>query len=130
VKGYLLDTSIALLGLVSPERIPPEVRLAIEGAPVYLSVISYWEVLLKSMKGKLDVGDPRAWWPDALDKLTATPIPLRPDHISEVYILPPIHQDPFDRVLIAQSKVEGLTLVTTDSDIAKYATARFRVLSC
>lgn len=91
MNGYLLDTSIALLSLVSPERIPPAVRRAIEGGPVYLSVLSYWEVLIKSMKGKLDVGDPRAWWPEALDKLTATPLPLRPDHISEVYQLEPIH---------------------------------------
>jgi PIN domain nuclease of toxin-antitoxin system len=128
MSGCLLDTSIALLALASPERIPPKVRLAIEVGPVYLSVISYWEVLLKNMKGKLDVGDPRAWWPEALDKLTATPLPLRPDHISEVYNLEPIHQDPFDRVLIAQAKVEDLTLVTTDSDIPKYASARFRVL--
>jgi PIN domain nuclease of toxin-antitoxin system len=129
MSGFLLDTGIALLALASPERIPPDVRRAIEGGPVYLSVISYWEVLLKSMKGKLNVGAPRAWWPDALDKLTATPILLRPDHISEVYHLEPIHQDPFDRVLIAQAKVEDLTLVTTDSDIPKYASARFRVLA-
>ena len=128
MSGYLLDTSIALLGLASPERIRLKVRRAIEGGPVYVSVISYWEVVLKSIKGKLDVGDPRAWWPEALDKLTATPLPLRPGHIAEVYNLEPIHQDPFDRVLIAQAKVEGLTLVTTDSDIPKYASARFRVL--
>ena len=115
MKGYLLDTSIALLGLASPERISPEVRRVIEGGPVYLRT--------------LDVGDPRAWWPDALDKLTATPLSLRPDHISEVYNLEPIHQDPFDRMLIAQAKVEDLTLVTTDSEIPKYASAHFRVLS-
>ena len=78
MSGFLLDTGIALLALASPERIPPDVRRAIEGGPVYLSVISYWEVLLKSMKGKLNVGAPRAWWPDALDKLTATPLSLRP----------------------------------------------------
>lgn len=129
MSGYLLDTSIALLGLASPERISPDIRIAIEGGPVYLSVISYWEVLLKSMKGKLDVGDPRVWWPDALDTLTATPLLLRPDHIAELYNLEPIHHDPFDRALIAQAKVEDLTLVTTDGEIPKYTSARFRVLS-
>jgi PIN domain nuclease of toxin-antitoxin system len=128
VSGYLLDTNMALLALTSPERIRSKVRRAVERGPVYLSVISYWEVLLKSMKGKLDVGDPRVWWPEALDKLTATPLPLRPDHISAIYNLEPIHQDPFDRVLIAQTTVEGLTLVSTDSDIPKYASARFRVI--
>jgi PIN domain nuclease of toxin-antitoxin system len=92
-------------------------------------VICYWEVLLKNRKGKLDIGDPRAWWPDALDKLAATPLPLRSDHISEIHNLQPIHNDPFDRVLIAQAIVEDLAVVTTDSYIPKYASERFRVIS-
>jgi len=129
VTGYLLDTNIALLGLTAPERISPEMRREVEVGPVYLSVISYWEVLLKSTKGKLDVGDPRAWWPEALEGLAATPLSLRPDHISEIYNLEPIHQDPFDRALIAQATVEDLTLVTTDALISQYASERFRVLS-
>jgi len=129
MTAYLLDTNIALVGLTEPERISPEVRRRVEAGPVYLSVISYWEVVLKSMRGKLDVGDPGAWWPDALDKLTATPLPLRPDHIREIYHLKPIHQDPFDRALIAQATVEELTFVTTDVSIRKYASARFRVVA-
>ncbi len=117
MTGYLLDTSTALLALASPEQIPAGVRRKIEHASVYLSVISYWEVLLKSMKGKLVVGDPRAWWPDALEKLTARPLPLRGEHISRIYTLAPIHQDPFDRALIAQATVEHLTFVTIDGAI-------------
>ena len=129
MTGYLLDTNVALIGLTEPERIPIEIRRHVEAGPVYLSVISYWEVVLKSMKGKLDVGDPGAWWPDALDRLTATPLPLRPDHISEICHLKPIHQDPFDRALIAQATIEGLTFVTTDADVRRYASTRFRVVA-
>ncbi len=129
MSGFLLDTNIALLGLTEPERISIEVRQAVESGPVYLSVISFWEVLLKTMKGKLDVGHPNAWWADTLDKLTATPLPLRPEHISVLYELEPIHHDPFDRVLIAQAIVEGLILVTTDGEIQKYASERFQVLA-
>ena len=128
MSGYLLDTSVALLSLTVPERISRRVRRAIERGPVYLSVISYWEVLLKSMKGKLDVGDPRVWWVDALDKLAATALPLRPDHIAEVCNLPAVHQDPFDRVLIGQAIKEDLALVTTDSGILKYASERLSVV--
>ena len=117
-----------MLSLAAPERIARDVREALEGQSVYLSVISFWEVLLKSMKGKLDVGDPRDWWPDALEKLTAKPLPLRPDHISKVYSLQPIHQDPFDRMLIAQARIENLALVTTDGNIPKYSSTQFRVL--
>jgi PIN domain nuclease of toxin-antitoxin system len=71
-----------------------------------LSVISYWEVILKSAKGNLDVGDPRAWWEIALGDFAATVMPYR---------------DPFDRALIAQATVEDLVLVTTDEEIAHYA---------
>jgi PIN domain nuclease of toxin-antitoxin system len=120
VTGYLLDTNVALLGLASPNRIPIEVRRTLESRSRYLSVLSYWEVLLKTMKGKLDVGDPRVWWPEALDQLAATPLALRPDHIATIYTLEAIHQDPFDRALIAQATAEQLTLVTTDSEISKY----------
>ena len=128
MNGYLLDTSFALIGLASPERISSVVRNAVDEGPVYLSVLSYWEVLLKSMKGKLDVGEPRSWWADALDKLSATPVPLRPNHIAAIRELPPIHQDLFDRALIAQALVEDLTFVTLDSEITKYASEQFRVL--
>jgi PIN domain nuclease of toxin-antitoxin system len=68
------------------------------------------------------------WWLDALDQLAATPLVLRPAHVSEVYTLPPIHRDPFDRVLIAQATVENLTLLTTDGEIPRYASGRFRVV--
>lgn len=94
-----------------------------------MSVVSYWEVLLKSMKGTLKVGDPRTWWSDAIEQLAATPLVLRPQHIAGVYALPPIHKDPFDRVLIAQAIVENLDLVTIDGEIPRYASAECRVVS-
>ena len=100
-----------------------------EAGPVYLSVLCYWEVLLKSMKGTLDVGDPRLWWADALDAFGARALPLRPAHAAALYDLPPIHKDPFDRMLIAQAIAADLVLVTTDREIPKYASGRFRVLS-
>jgi PIN domain nuclease of toxin-antitoxin system len=128
VSGFLLDTNVALVGLSRPEQIRPGVRRAVDRGPVYASVLSYWEVLLKSMKGKLEVGEPRAWWAETLEKLGATPLPLRSEHIAAIQGLPPIHQDPFDRALIAQAIVEELTLVTLDGKSPKYASHHFRVL--
>jgi PIN domain nuclease of toxin-antitoxin system len=63
--------------LTDPNRLPSAVRTAPLAGPNILSVVSYWEVLLKSMKGSLKVGDPRTWWCDALDQLAATPLALR-----------------------------------------------------
>ncbi len=104
-------------------------RKAILAGPNVLSTIVYWEVVLKSMNGTLDVGEPRTWWGDALEQLAATPLALRPEHVTEVYALPPIHKDPFDRILIAQASVEDLTLLTTDGEIPRYASKRVRVVS-
>lgn len=128
MKGYLLDTNVALLATSRSATLPEETRHAIKQGPNYLSVVSYWEVVLKSMKGKLTVGDPRSWWTETLLELSATSLPLRSEHIGEVCHLPPIHQDPFDRVLIAQATVEQVTFLTTDDHIPLYAGDRFRVI--
>jgi PIN domain nuclease of toxin-antitoxin system len=129
LNGYLLDTNVALLAVSRSAELSGEVRGAMERGTNYLSVIVYWEVMLKSMKGALKVGDPRIWWFDALEQLAARPLVLRPEHVTAVHALPPIHKDPFDRVLIAQAMVEDLTLLTTDSEIPQYASERFRVVS-
>ena len=127
MTGHILDTNVALVALTEPDMLSPAVRTAVLHGPNILSVVSYWEVLLKSMKGSLSVGDPPTWWRDALEQLAATPLALRPEHITGIYYLPPIHKDPFDRVLISQATVEDLELVTTDREIPLYASARFRV---
>ncbi len=126
--GNLLDTNAALFALAAPRRLSPAARAAILRGPNVLSVVTYWEVLLKSMKGTLDVGDPRSWWTDALEQLAATPLVLRPEHIAGVYGLAPHHKDPFDRALIAQASAEGLALVTSDREMKRYASAGLRVI--
>ncbi len=128
-RGYLLDTNTALLALTNPAKLSRRVRKAALSGPNHLSVVVYWEVLLKTMKGALDVGEPRTWWLDALEQLAATPLVLRPEHVSEVSALPPIHKDPFDRILVAQAIVEDLTLLTKDEEISRYASDRFRVIT-
>ena len=129
MNGYLLDTNAALIALTEPALLSPAARTALLAGPNVLSVVSFWEVLLKSMKGNLRVGDPRSWWTDALDQLAATPLSLRAEHVAVVYTLPALHRDPFDRVLIAQATAEDLELVTTDREIPQYASARLRVIS-
>jgi len=129
LSGYLLDTNVMLIALTEAARLPPKVKRGLLRGPNVLSVVSYWEVLLKSMKGTLRVGDPRIWWQDAIEQLAGTPLALRPDHVSEISTLPPIHRDPFDRVLIAQAIMEDLDLLTLDAEIPLYASSRFRVIS-
>ena len=127
-RGFLLDTHTALWALESPEKLTPAATTAISAGPNSLSVVSYWEVMVKSMKGTLDVGDPRLWWREALEQLNASALPLRPEHVAGVYALAPIHKDSFDRVLIAQATVEKLTLVTADAEVARYASLGLRMV--
>lgn len=129
MNGYLLDTNALLFALSVPERLSAEARTAVESGPNILSVVSYWEAMLKSMKGKLDVGDPRAWWRDAAEQLAATQLPLRAEHVAALHTLPPHHQDPFDRILVAQAIAEDLMLITSDAEIARYADAGLRLIA-
>lgn len=121
MKGHLLDTNISIIGLAQERRVPLTVREQIESAPCYLSVITFWEVVLKSMKGKLSIAEPQAWWQRALADFEAIPLQLKQDHVAGVCNLPFIHTDPYDRILIAQAIAEDLTIVTTDVTIAKYS---------
>jgi PIN domain nuclease of toxin-antitoxin system len=82
--GYLLDTNIAIIAAAAPEMLSPVVRNALKKGPNILSVIAFWEVMLKSTKGKLDVGDPLEWWENSLNDLAATSLPLRPAHVAAI----------------------------------------------
>jgi PIN domain nuclease of toxin-antitoxin system len=127
-RGNLLDTHTALFSMRQSHLLSPLAKAAVATGPNFLSVVCYWEVVLKSMKGKLDVGDPRIWWREALNHLVATPLALRPDHVDAAFNLPPIHKDPFDRMLIAQATAEGLTLVSRDAEIAGYASKNLKII--
>jgi PIN domain nuclease of toxin-antitoxin system len=76
LKGYLVDSSVALLAADTPEVLSNPVRNCLENGPSFLSVISYWEVIVKAMKGMLDVGDPRQWWTETLEALALFPLPF------------------------------------------------------
>lgn len=129
IEGYLLDTNIALNALAYPERLSRSIRAALVQGPNVVSVVTYWEVALKAAKGKLEIGDPRLWWQATLDQLAATSLPLRAEHIAELHGLPSLHNDPFDRILIAQAAAESLGFVTTDAEIRRYASNGLRVIS-
>ena len=94
MTGYLLDTNVVLHALGRPASLSSQARRAIQAGPNVLSVIVYWEVLLKVSKGALLVGHPRSWWLDALDILVASPLPIGPRHAEHVHDLPAIHKDP------------------------------------
>jgi PIN domain nuclease of toxin-antitoxin system len=80
------------------------------------------------MKGKVDIGNPRIWWLQALRDLSALPLQILPNYIESLSTLAPIHQDSFDRIIIAFAHAESLTLITADCELAQYASERLAII--
>ena len=114
-----LDTHVLLWWLADDATLSQTARAAISDGRnlVFVSAAAAWEIVIKSALGKLDI-------PSNLEAaLTANrfqPLPITIPHALAVADLPHHHYDPFDRLLIAQAKVEGFTLVTGDAQIKKY----------
>jgi PIN domain nuclease of toxin-antitoxin system len=118
---YLLDTNTLIWAAASPGRLSAPARKAVNTGPLVLSVVSFWEIVIKARKGTLDVADPVSWWSRAAAALGGEILSIRAAHVSALAALPAIHKDPFDRMLIAQAAAEGLALVSSDELIGKYA---------
>lgn len=89
---------------------------------LYLSVASAWEMTLKVQSGKLGLPAATAVYiPARINHYGIEPIPVTLAHVLAASALPTYHRDPFDRMLVAQGQVEGLPIVTHDSQIRKYA---------
>jgi PIN domain nuclease of toxin-antitoxin system len=119
----LLDTHVWLWTLVSPQRIPADTR-ALLAAPengLFLSAASSWEIAIKYRLGKLPLPEPPARFiPPRLVRDRIEPLSVEHHHAQAVADLPMHHGDPFDRLLIAQARIEGLVLVTADPKLATY----------
>ena len=119
----LLDTHVFLWLHLDPGRIgrTARTRLASAETVLALSAVSGWEMASKQALGRLVLPDTaRRWLPIALEELRCEPLALTFDHAIEAALLPPHHGDPFDRFLVAQARVEGLTLVTSDKALSRY----------
>jgi PIN domain nuclease of toxin-antitoxin system len=119
----LLDTHVWLWMLSTPERLndAAQVALADTGNELWLSVASAWEVAIKHARGKLPLSEPvPALVQTTVEKLNVSVLPISLGHALASATLPPHHHDPFDRLLVAQARAEGLTLVTGDELVSRY----------
>jgi PIN domain nuclease of toxin-antitoxin system len=115
----LLDTHVFLWVVKDDRRLSKQARsLILDASEVFISSASIWEASIKASLGKLDVDV------DLLvDEITHSgflELPVRAAHAAHVRHLPDIHRDPFDRLLIAQSMMEPLRLMTADRHLQKY----------
>ena len=118
---YLLDTSTLIWAVASPDRLSARARQALNRGPLVLSVVSYWEIVIKARKGLLKIADPVNWWARATEQVGGEVLSIRAAHISALAGLPEIHKDPFDRLLVAQAAAQGFALVASDEQIARYS---------
>jgi len=117
---YLLDTSTLIWALADSELLSAKALKALKSGHLVLSVVSYWEVVIKSQKGTLKIADPVNWWSRATEMLGGDILSIRTAHVSVLAGLPDLHKDPFDRMLIAQASAEGLAIVASDEQFSRY----------
>lgn len=118
----LLDTHVLLWAAAQPERLPAKLRrlLRDEQNSLLFSAASLWEIAIKRGLRRKDFEvDPRLLRRGLLDN-GYDELPILSDHVVAIDSLPAIHKDPFDRLLVAQATVEGLTLLTLDPIVASY----------
>jgi len=121
----LLDTHIVLWAAGQPEKLSVSARtlLTTPANLLFFSAASIWEIVIKKGLGREDFRvDPRR-----LRKMLIvhgyTELPVTADHSLAVETLPPLHKDPFDRLLLAQARTEGMLLLTMDASVIQYQEA-------
>lgn len=119
---YLLDTHLLLWVTGAQDRLSSQARTLLSdlaAAPVF-STASIWEVVIKKALGRKDFSVEPSRLRDDLMENGYDELEVRSEHVLEVAALPLIHKDPFDRMLIAQARVEGITLLTGDANVVRY----------
>lgn len=120
----LLDTHIFLWFISGDAQLSTDVRDAIRDPDneVYLSAVSVWEAIVKYQLGKLPLPEhPETYLPKQRDLHQIVSLSLDESSVAQLAKLPPLHRDPFDRMLICQALQKGLTIATVDGAIRAYS---------
>jgi PIN domain nuclease of toxin-antitoxin system len=119
LSPLLLDTHVLIWWFEGGEQLSGETRnvLADPDTPVFVSAASLWEVSIKRAKGRLDAPEDLSSW---VRKEAFIELPISFEQAEAAGSLPPHHADPFDRILVAQARLKGLTIVTRDPAFEPY----------
>ena len=118
----LLDTHLLVWAMGEPERLPAGCAAMLEDPSnsLVFSVASLWELVIKQALGRPDFNLEPSLLRQALLSGGWQQLPIEASHVLAVSQLPPLHRDPFDRLLLAQAQVDGLLLLTADSQLSLY----------
>ncbi len=120
---YLLDTHAFLWWITDDGRLSRDARELIKDRrnTLYLSAASGWEIAIKARLGRLQLAeDPEKVIPEQMSINAIEALPVQIGHALRVYGLPQHHKDPFDRLLVAQSQMEDLPIISADPQLARY----------
>lgn len=118
-EAFLVDTQIFIWWMEGNRRLRRDLFVLLNDPAnsIFLSVATVWEIIIKKGKKKLKIPMDLA---SGIKKSRFQLLPIGVMHVLELEKLPNIHKDPFDRILIAQAKIENLTLITSDQKFKKY----------
>ena len=119
---YLLDTHTLIWLIEASSKISSEIKEALRfpGNSVYLSSASLWEIAIKTGLGRLDLKKPFEKLLIDLKSTNIVILQIENEYLQKLSVLPAIHKDPFDRLLISTALAENLTIITADENIQKY----------
>ena len=117
----LLDTNAFIWFVGDEDTLSEEIRAEIEtNEHVFVSIATFWEMAIKHCKGLLELSNTITELMEICGRLSISILQINGSHLDVVSQLPLIHKDPFDRLIICQAKVEGLTIVTSDHVFSEY----------
>ena len=118
----LLDTHILIWYIEGIPKLSPDKRLYLDEIDneIVISIASLWEIAIKISSRKLELSKPLADFVVEINSTTTVILPIDERHVVEVSTLPFQHRDPFDRIIIAQARVDGLKVMTHDGTFADY----------
>ena len=119
---YLLDTHTAIWALGSEPKLSEAAKAIIDDVslPLCVSIISAWEIAIKVSIGKLNFVGGSTFFLEKMRRNGIELLDIKSSHVECVENLPFIHRDPFDRMLVATAKTDGMTILTSDENIQKY----------
>jgi PIN domain nuclease of toxin-antitoxin system len=120
---YLLDTHVFLWMAADPDKLSPRVRKIVreKNNQLYMSAASGWEIALLEKIDRIKLPDePQRFIPEAMQRLSVLPIPIGFSTAITAAMLPLIHRDPFDRIIIAEAEKEKMIVITKDKKFVEY----------
>ena len=119
---YLLDTNALLYFLYDSGKLSKKASevIYLNDEKISVSIVSMWEIAIKSSIGKLEIRSSISKIAETCEREQIDILSIKPFHLDEIKRLPPIHGDPFDRLIISQAITENLVIITKDGTIPQY----------